>query len=63
MSISASPHVTHDQKEAFSMSDRIAALDDGVIQQLAAPVERYERPQNAFVGENNHLRGKARSWR
>ncbi|MDF0581983.1 ABC transporter ATP-binding protein [Bradyrhizobium yuanmingense] len=55
-------YVTHDQSEALTMSDRIAVFNDGVIQQIAAPVELYERPQNAFVaqfiGENNRLLGK-----
>ncbi len=44
------------------MSDRIAVFHDGFIQQLAAPAELYERPQNTFVaqfiGENNRLHGK-----
>lgn len=45
------------------MSDRIAVFNDGVIQQLAAPADLYERPENSFVaqfiGENNrlHVRG------
>lgn len=55
-------YVTHDQGEALTMSDRIAVFNDGIIQQLAAPVELYERPQSAFVaqfiGENNRLYGK-----
>ncbi|MVT76418.1 polyamine ABC transporter ATP-binding protein [Bradyrhizobium cajani] len=55
-------YVTHDQGEALTMSDRIAVFSDGVIQQIAAPAELYERPQNAFVaqfiGENNRLHGK-----
>ncbi|WP_456748737.1 ABC transporter ATP-binding protein [Bradyrhizobium sp. USDA 4354] len=55
-------YVTHDQGEALTMSDRIAVFNDGLIQQLAAPAELYERPQNAFVaqfvGENNRLHGK-----
>ncbi|MET4391633.1 putative spermidine/putrescine transport system ATP-binding protein [Bradyrhizobium sp. F1.4.3] len=55
-------YVTHDQAEALTMSDRIAVFNDGVIQQLAKPVELYERPRNAFVaqfiGENNRLPGK-----
>ena len=54
-------YVTHDQSEALTMSDRIAVFDDGVIQQLAAPDDLYERPNNAFVaqfiGENNTLNG------
>ncbi|AGS25330.1 spermidine/putrescine ABC transporter ATP-binding protein PotA 6 (plasmid) [Rhizobium etli bv. mimosae str. Mim1] len=55
-------YVTHDQGEALTMSDRIAVFNDGVIQQIAAPAELYERPQNSFVaqfiGENNQLSGK-----
>ena len=55
-------YVTHDQSEALTMSDRIAVFDDGVIQQLDAPEELYERPKNAFVaqfiGENNRLKGR-----
>ncbi|MGY4167686.1 ABC transporter ATP-binding protein [Bradyrhizobium sp. USDA 4529] len=54
-------YVTHDQAEALTMSDRIAVFNDGVIQQLAASAELYERPQNRFVaqfiGESNQLRG------
>jgi putative spermidine/putrescine transport system ATP-binding protein len=50
-------YVTHDQGEALVMSDRIAVLNNGSIQQLAAPTELYDRPANAFVakfiGENN----------
>lgn len=41
--------VTHDQEEALTMSDRIAVLRHGRIQQLAAPREIYDRPANAFV--------------
>jgi putative spermidine/putrescine transport system ATP-binding protein len=55
-------YVTHDQSEALTMSDRIAVINDGQIQQLAAPDDLYERPENSFVaqfiGENNRLRGK-----
>ncbi len=54
-------YVTHDQGEALTMSDRIAVFKDGVVQQLSAPAELYERPQNSFVaqfiGENNRLKG------
>ena len=54
-------YVTHDQTEALTMSDRVAVFDDGRIQQLAAPDELYERPENSFVaqfiGENNTLMG------
>ncbi|WP_148254613.1 ABC transporter ATP-binding protein [Aidingimonas lacisalsi] len=41
--------VTHDQQEAMVMSDRIAVLDGGIIQQVGPPREVYERPANAFV--------------
>ena len=54
-------YVTHDQGEALTMSDRIAVFNDGRIQQLAAPADLYERPENSFVagfiGENNALGG------
>ncbi|MDM7458163.1 MAG: ABC transporter ATP-binding protein, partial [Paracoccus sp. (in: a-proteobacteria)] len=54
-------YVTHDQGEALTMSDRIAVFNDGRIQQLAAPAELYEAPENSFVagfiGENNALQG------
>lgn len=54
-------YVTHDQSEALTMSDRVAVFNDGVIQQLDAPDELYERPKNSFVaqfiGENNKLPG------
>ena len=42
-------YVTHDQVEAMTMSDRIAVMKDGVLQQCAAPEEIYERPANMFV--------------
>ncbi|HET8790029.1 MAG TPA: ABC transporter ATP-binding protein [Modicisalibacter sp.] len=41
--------VTHDQDEAMVMSDRIAVLDSGIIQQVGTPSEVYEHPANAFV--------------
>jgi spermidine/putrescine transport system ATP-binding protein len=41
--------VTHDQQEAMVMSDRIAVLDDGRIQQTGTPDEIYEHPRNLFV--------------
>ena len=54
-------HVTHDQTEALTMSDRVAVFDDGRIQQLASPDVLYEQPQNSFVaqfiGENNTMEG------
>ncbi|GAA4117857.1 ABC transporter ATP-binding protein [Nocardioides fonticola] len=52
--------VTHDQEEALTMSDRIAVFNEGRIEQLATPVELYERPATAFVagfvGTSNVLR-------
>jgi spermidine/putrescine ABC transporter ATP-binding subunit len=41
--------VTHDQEEALTMSDRIAVMRNGVIEQLGAPREVYERPASEFV--------------
>jgi spermidine/putrescine ABC transporter ATP-binding subunit len=41
--------VTHDQEEALTMSDRIAVMRDGVIEQLGGPREVYERPATEFV--------------
>lgn len=50
-------YVTHDQEEALTMSDRIAVMHDGVIDQLATPSEIYEHPKTRFVatfiGETN----------
>jgi spermidine/putrescine transport system ATP-binding protein len=42
-------YVTHDQEEALTMSDRIAIMHGGKIEQVAAPSEIYERPQTEFV--------------
>ena len=54
-------YVTHDQSEAMTMSDRVAVFHDGRIQQLAPPLDLYERPDTSFVarfiGENNTLPG------
>jgi spermidine/putrescine transport system ATP-binding protein len=53
-------HVTHDQEEALAMSDRIAVMNDGVLEQFSTPSELYHRPATAFVahfiGENNMLK-------
>lgn len=43
--------VTHDQEEALTMSDRIAVLANGRIQQLGAPEELYRHPRNTFTAE------------
>ena len=54
-------YVTHDQEEALSLSDRVAVMRDGRIQQVAAPKALYERPLNRFVadfvGTNNFIPG------
>ncbi|MEO8193715.1 MAG: sn-glycerol-3-phosphate ABC transporter ATP-binding protein UgpC [Gemmatimonadales bacterium] len=42
-------YVTHDQSEALTLGDRIAVLRDGVLQQVASPMELYARPENRFV--------------
>ena len=53
-------YVTHDQEEALTMSDRIAIMDGGKVQQLADPRSLYERPETSFVadfiGTSNALR-------
>ena len=44
-------YVTHDQTEAMTMGDRIAVMNAGQIQQVAAPLELYHHPANRFVAE------------
>jgi ABC-type Fe3+/spermidine/putrescine transport system ATPase subunit len=55
-------YVTHDQQEALTMSDRIAVMNYGKIEQLGVPEEVYERPCNRFVadfiGESNFFEGR-----
>ena len=55
--------VTHDQAEALSMSDRIAVMRAGRIEQLAAPADIYAEPASAyvasFIGQQNFLHGTA----
>ena len=57
--------VTHDQQEAISMSDRVAVMNHGKIQQLSAPNELYKNPENIFVsdfiGETNFLKAMTKS--
>jgi putative spermidine/putrescine transport system ATP-binding protein len=57
--------VTHDQVEALVMSDLVAVLDGGRLQQLGPPLEVYQRPANRFVadflGESNLLTGSCRA--
>ncbi len=55
-------YVTHDQEEAMAVSDRIAVMDGGVIQQVGSPKNIYQRPANLFVanfiGRSNTLKAK-----
>jgi spermidine/putrescine transport system ATP-binding protein len=54
--------VTHDQEEALDMSDRIAVMSQGRVQQIGTPGEIYEEPESRFVadfiGETNFLAGE-----
>ncbi|MES0884528.1 ABC transporter ATP-binding protein [Roseibium sp. SCP14] len=43
-------YVTHDQVEAMTLADRIVVLRDGVVEQMGAPLDLYDKPANAFVG-------------
>ena len=56
-------YVTHDQKEALSIADRLAVMDRGHIQQTGEPRQIYERPCSrfvaSFIGETNFLDGEA----
>jgi spermidine/putrescine transport system ATP-binding protein len=58
-------YVTHDQEEALTMSDRIAVMNGGIIEQIGTPDEIYERPATRFVagfiGETNLFVGTVRS--
>ena len=58
-------YVTHDQKEALSISDRMAILESGRIAQIGRPEEVYRRPQSRiiadFIGETNFIPGKIAS--
>ena len=42
-------YVTHDQIEAMTLADRIVVMHDGLVEQIGAPLELYDRPQNLFV--------------
>jgi len=57
--------VTHDQEEANTISDRMAVLDQGIIQQVGEPMDLYDNPANRFVadflGTANILNGKIKS--
>ncbi|SEN11229.1 carbohydrate ABC transporter ATP-binding protein, CUT1 family [Mesobacillus persicus] len=43
-------YVTHDQTEAMTMATRLVVMKDGIIQQVGAPKDVYEKPENVFVG-------------
>ena len=55
-------YVTHDQNEALALSDRIAVLSEGRVEQIGTPSEIYERPASSFVaefiGSSNMLRAR-----
>ena len=55
-------YVTHDQGEALTMSDRVAVMSQGVVQQVAPPEDIYENPSTpfvaGFVGETNRIPGR-----
>jgi putative spermidine/putrescine transport system ATP-binding protein len=54
--------VTHDQEEALAMSDRIAVMNAGRVEQIGTPIEIYDKPQTRFVadfiGDTNIFRGQ-----
>ncbi len=55
-------YVTHSQDEAFAISDRVAIINDGIIEQVGTPEELYDNPSNEFVarflGSGNIFRGE-----
>jgi multiple sugar transport system ATP-binding protein len=53
-------YVTHDQVEAMSMADKIAIMEDGILQQVGSPTEVYDHPANLFVAQFIRL---TCSWR
>jgi len=59
---STTVYVTHDQKEALSVADRIAVMNDGRVVQVGTPAELYRRPRTSFVadfiGQTNLVPGK-----
>ena len=60
-------YVTHDQKEALSIADRLAVLDRGELRQVGTPQEVYARPNSrfvaAFIGETTFVEGRAKGVR
>ena len=59
-------YVTHDQEEALTMSDRLAVMNDGRIEQIGTPADVYERPETefvaGFVGTSNLLEREGRRF-
>ena len=59
--------VTHDQVEAMTLGDRMAVINEGVIEQVGTPIEVYEKPETLFVAEfigtpqMNFIKGKLES--
>ncbi|CAN1524595.1 MalK ABC-type sugar transport systems, ATPase components [Rhabdaerophilaceae bacterium] len=60
-------YVTHDQIEAMTMADKIVVMHDGIVEQIGAPLELYDRPNNQFVAgfigspAMNFIKGKMQS--
>jgi multiple sugar transport system ATP-binding protein len=60
-------YVTHDQIEAMTMADKIVVMHDGIVEQIGAPLELYDRPTNLFVAQfigspaMNLIRGRVES--
>jgi len=49
-------YVTHDQEEALTMSDRLAVMNAGQIEQVGTPIEVYEQPATEFVAGSSAFR-------
>ncbi|WP_322883760.1 ABC transporter ATP-binding protein [Microvirga lotononidis] len=62
-------YVTHDQIEAMTMADKIVVMHDGIVEQIGAPLELYDRPANLFVAgfigspSMNFLKGRLQGGR
>ena len=62
-------YVTHDQIEAMTMADKIVVMHDGIVEQMGAPLELYDRPNNLFVAgfigspAMNFVKGKVEGGR
>jgi multiple sugar transport system ATP-binding protein len=62
-------YVTHDQIEAMTMADKIVVMHDGIVEQIGAPLDLYDRPSNLFVAgfigspSMNFIKGRAMAGR